>query len=448
MGYGRLIEPEVVELIERKDWDVLRDALSDWPAPDISDLLSELSKPKRLLLFRSLHRGPASEVFAHLDPPHKDELLEALTDEETRAILGGLSPDDRIDFLAELPGVAVQRMMNLLEPGDAREALQLLGYPEESVGRVMTPDYVAVRPGWTVGQALEHIRKQGKDSETINMVFVTDAEWKLVDSLELRRFILAESSETVAGIMDYSYISVSADEDREAAVRLIQRYRLDALPVVDREGILLGIVTFDDVLDIAQKEATEDFHKAGAVAPLGESYGEAGVWSLYRKRIAWLGILLVVSLLSSGVIAAYEEVLASSIALVFFIPLLIASGGNAGAQSATLMVRAIATGDLRLNQWFRVVTRELAMGLLLGATMGVASLALGFFKGGFTIAVIVASAMLLIVLMSNVIGAALPLILARLHMDPAVASSPLITSVADVIGLLIYFSIGTRLLGV
>lgn len=440
------LKPNVEELVAQRKWSELRDVLARVPAPEIADLLLSLDMPCRALLFRVLPRQLAAEAFAELEPEHQNTVLKDLTVEETRRLLADMSPDERTQLLEELPGQATQRLLNLLSPEDLREARQLLGYPEESVGRLMTPDYVAVRAQWTVGQALEHIRAMGRDSETINVVYVVNRAWKLLDALDLRRFILASPGETVDGIMDRSFISVSAFADREETVRLIQRYNLSALPVVDSGGVLVGIVTVDDVLDVAQEEATEDFHKAAAVAPLELGYRGTSIWSLFKKRIGWLVALVVVNLGSSGVIAAYEETLAAYITLVFFIPLLIASGGNTGAQSATLMIRALATADVRPNQWILVLLKELYVGAFLGATMGLAAWGLGLVRGGPEVGFAVGLAMVLIVVVSNTIGVLLPFALNRLRLDPAVASSPLITSIADVAGLLIYFSVATRVL--
>lgn len=442
-----LKDSKIEELIKEQRWHDLRQVLREWPVPDIAERLPDLEKKERVFVFRLLPRPLSSEVFSYLESKQQDELLRDMTDEEMRQLLTNLSPDDRTQFLEELPGQATQRLLNLLSPEDRKETIQLLGYPEESVGRLMTPDYVAVRPGWTIGQALEHIRNKGRDSETINVIYVVDPLWKLIDALELRRFILARPDLTVEQIMDHTFVSISAFDDREKAVQIIQHYDLDALPVVDSEGILLGIVTVDDVMDVAEEEVTEDFQKAAAVMPLKMGYRESSIWLLYRRRIVWLGGLVFVNLFSAGVIAAYEEILISSIALVFFIPLLIATGGNAGAQSATLMVRAIATGELHLGEWSWAIGREIGIGALLGTTIGLATWGLGLFRGGIEIGVVVGLAMITVVIASNLIGVILPFLLTRLRLDPAVASSPLITSIADVVGLIIYFSIATPILG-
>lgn len=436
------LKNRIRELIDEHQWQQLRnEAWEDWLIPDIVDALLGLSKNNRVLAFRLIPREMSAEVFAYLDKEDRNALLKDLTDEETRHLLADLAPDDRTTLFEELPGQVTQRLLNLLSHEDLREARFLLGYPEFSVGRLMTPDYIAVRPEWTVAQALEHCRVKGKKSETLHVVYVVDSSWKLLDALELSQFILAEPEEKVEELMNYSFVSLSAFDDREEAVYTMQKYDLFSLPVVDSTGVLIGLVTFDDVFDVAQEEATEDIYKGAAVTPLTTSYREASVWELYSKRVRWLVILVFVSLLSSGVVAVFEETLQQVITLTVFIPLLLGSGGNAGAQSATLMVRSLATGDLEVNQWLTTLLKELSVGASLGVTLGVVSSLFGFMRGGWEIGLIVGLTMVGIILVANLIGATLPFILTRLKLDPAVASNPLITSVTDVMGLLIYFLI-------
>jgi len=441
-----LLKPEIEELIANRQWDDLRELLVELPEPDISDTIERLGERDRIVVLRLLPREMLSEVFSYLADRTQKNLLKALTTEETRMILAGLSPDDRAEFLEELPGQAIQKMLNLLSVEDRQETLQLLGYPEESVGRLMTPDYVAVRPGWTAEEALVHVRVKGMDSETINVIYVTDARWKLIGVLGLRRLILAAPSERIGEIMGESVVRISAFEDREKAVQLIQRYDITALPVVDANDILLGIVTIDDLFDVAEEEVTEDFQKSAAVNPLKTSYRESSVLSLYGKRVTWLASLLGISVVTTGIIASQADTLDSAIALAFFIPLLIGTGGNTGNQSATLMIRALATGDIREGQWLGALLREFGIGMLLGVSMGLASWLLGFFKGDARIALIVSLTMITIVIASSVLGVILPVILQRLRIDPAVASNPLIASVMDILGLLIYFSIAQAVL--
>lgn len=432
--------------IENKQWDEIRRLAPELPAPDVADVLLQLDKAERVLIFTSLPRRLASEVFAFLAPREKDELLAGLTVEETRRLLTDLRPDDRTNALEDLPGQVTQRLLNLLSPEDLREVRLLLGFPDDSAGRLMTPDYVAVRRQWTVGQALDHIRMRGKDSETISIIYVTDESWHLQDALELQRFILASPTDTVEMIMDHTYVSLSPLDDREEAVHKMRRYDLWALPVVDEDGVLLGVVTVDDVMDVAEEEATEDFQKSAAIAPLGVPYREAGVFSLFRKRVGWLLILVLVNLVSSGVIAAFEETLSAFIALAYFIPLLIDSGGNTGAQSASLMIRGLATGEVEMKNWLRTLLKELGVGLALGLTMGAATWVLGVWRGGIEVAMVVGLTMVALVLLANILGMLLPFILTRLKLDPAVASSPLITTLVDALGLFLYFSIAVSVL--
>jgi magnesium transporter len=393
-----------------------------------------------------LPREQAAEAFSHLEPQEQDHLLRDLTDEETRHLLEELSPDDRTHLLTELPSRVTQAMFELLDSEDLKEARWLLGYPEDSVGRLMTPDYVAVRPHWTVAQALRQVRRKGKDSETISRIYVVDDDWVLLDDIELRRMILADPEVTVADIMDHSFVSVSAFEEREEAVRRIRRYDITAIPVLDSAGVIVGIVTVDDVLDVAEEEATEDFHKVGSVGPIRISLRDAPVSMLYQRRIGWLMTLVFVNILSGAGIAAFEDTIAATVALVFFLPVLIGSGGNAGSQSATLMIRALATGDVRTADWLRLVGKEVSVALLLGLTMAAGVAAIAAVRAP-EVLVVVALTMTIIVLVGCLVGMSMPFLLTRFNRDPATASTPLITSIADISGVVIYFSIATWLLG-
>ena len=447
------ILPEEIKIhLEAREWKEVAKLHDKWPdpeiaAPELADFIEELDKADRVLCFRALPREVATELLSELDSETSDKLLLELTDQETRHLLENLNPDDMTWLLGELPGQVTQRLMTLLDPEDLKQARKLLGYPEESVGRLMTPDYITVKADWTIEKALRHIRKVGHESETINVIYVIDNKGKLQDALPVQRFILSDPSLQIREIMDYFYVSLSAYEDREEAVRTMQRYDRVALPVVDSQNVLLGIVTFDDVFEVAEEEATEDFHKSAAVSPLKVSYWDAKPWVLFRSRIGWLMGLVVVNLLSSGVIAAYEETLAAYVALAFFIPLIIDTGGNAGSQSATLMIRSISTGDVKMGQWLGAFLKEIVIGLCIGLTLGLMGLALGIFRGGFQVGLVVLLTMVVMLLITNLIGVVLPFILTKLKLDPAIASGPLITSVADAVGLIIYFSIAGLILG-
>lgn len=413
---------------------------------EIADILRELSPPESAALLRPLPRELAADVFAQLTTHERDDVLRALTDSETRELLASLAPDDRIELFEELPGEMTQKLLNLLSRKDLAEVRMFLGYPEMSVGRLATPDYVAVSPDWSVAQALGHIRKRGAKSETIDVIYVADRGWKLTGVCELRSLILADPDKSVREVMTPAFARLSAFDDREEAVREMRRHNTVALPVVDSSGVLIGIVTADDVFDVFEEETTEDIHRTASISPLRASYRGLSAAQLYTKRIGWLLALLLFSLVSSGVIAAYENILASVLALAFFIPLLADTGGNTGSQSSALVIRALVTDDIELGDWWRVLGKEIAVGVLLGAALGVGSFALGLFRGDLGLGFVLAISMLLIVVAANIIGTLLPFILVRLGQDPTVASSPLVTSLTDAVGLFIYFSVATLLL--
>lgn len=441
MILSHLLKPEILEMIEAGELNELRDFLAKQPAADIADLLVAVADRERLLLYRMLPRQLAADVFSMLSPSAQDLLLKNMAQEEVRAVLEQLSPDDRTAFFEELPAEVTQRLLGLLPENERAKALALLSYPQNSVGRLMTDRFVAIRPDWSVSEAVEHIRKKGEDSETITMVYVTDEAGRLLDDIRLRKIILSDPQRKVRELMDNQFVALQSQEDREKAVHVFRRYDLYALPVVDKDNILLGIVTADDILDVAEEAATEDFHKLGTVHPLHTSLREARIPELVKKRLGWLIALVFVNILSGAGMAIYEETIAAVVTLVFFLPLLIDSGGNAGSQSATLVVRALATGDIRPSDWLRMLRRELLVSASLGGTMAATVFLLGWWRGGWQIGAVVSLAMFCIIMVGSVIGLLLPFLLSKLRLDPAAASAPLITSIADISGVLIYFSI-------
>ncbi|MCL0079509.1 magnesium transporter [Dehalococcoidia bacterium] len=433
---------EIQELISQKKWRELKKTISVCPAPDIADLWESLDEQDMFIVFRLLARQLAADVFNELEPNRQISLLEQMRSAHVRAIISELTPDERTDLFEELPGEMTQKLLNLLPPEIRKESLKLLGYPRDSVGRLMTPHYIAIRPQWTIERALEHIRLYGHDAETIDMVYVVDERWFLIDEIPLRRLILTDPQQKIESVMDRRFISVSASDDQEKAIKITERYNLVALPVVDSENVLVGIVTVDDILDVLKDEVTEDIQKGASVVPLGMSYSAASVWIQYWRRIPWLLLLTVVTFLSVGIIAAFEEILAGIVALAFFIPLVIHTGGKAGTQSATLVVRAIATGDLTLRKWFNVIRKELCVGLLLGVTLGtILYLCSYLWLGDSRISLVVSMTVIANVLWASLVGGLLPIILTKWRLDPAVISSPFITTLVDIIGVLIYLSI-------
>ncbi|TVS04149.1 MAG: magnesium transporter [Phycisphaerales bacterium] len=443
---ANLLLPELIELLEKRRFRDLRESLRGLDHRDVADLLAELDPPQAALAFRILPSDEMADVFSYFDPEVQEQIINELGEERAWRVLEDMNPDDLAALFDDLPSEVARAMMERLSPETRRHTQLIMGYPLESVGRLMSPEYVRIRPEWTVAKALENIRRYGHDAETLNWVFVIDAKHRLADELHIRKLLLADPETKVAELLDGRFIALRVDDDQEEAVRKLNDYDRSALPVIDANGVLLGIVTFDDVADIAEEEATEDFHKLGGMRKLDTAYSSTGIGALFRKRAPWLVALVGINLMSSGVIAAFEEVLEAAIMLAFFLPLLIDSGGNVGSQAATLMVRSLATGDVLLRQWFRVVRKELFVGVCLGLAMGVASAALGLFRGNWEIGLIVGLSMVSIVLVANIVGTLLPFILSKIRIDPAVASAPLITTVADTLGLLIYFSIASAIL--
>ena len=451
-----LLLPDILELVEANRLNEVRDFLAKQPAPEITDLLAALDDKDALLIFRVLPRMLADEVFSLLEPNLQNWMLKNMAQEEVRQVLKGLTPDDRTALFEELPARVVKGLLTLLNDKDRKLALTLLGYPEGSVGRLMTDRYVTVNPDWTVTQTLDHLRAAGMDSETMTMIYITDAEGHLVDDLRLRRLILAAPMTRVRELLDGHYASLTSLQDREEAVGIFQDYDLFALPVVDADNVLIGIVTIDDILDVAEEEATEDFHKMGTVRPLQVSLKDATIGLLFRKRIGWLLGLVVVNVFTAMGIKGFQTTIEKVAVLVSFMPLLIGSGGNAGSQAATLLVRAMATGDIDAKDWWSLFLRSMGGSLLIGAVMAAAIAVMsGVILVGdphhWEIMGIVAVSMFAIVLMGSLIGTLLPMLLEKLHLDPASASAPLISSVSDILGILVYFSIATlffRWLGV
>lgn len=439
---------QVRSLLAGKNWSKLKHLSDRLDASEVAVLFDDLSKTERALLYRSLPRSMAADVFSFLDEEHQQALLREMTEQETRVLLAELSPDDRTELFEELPAVATQRLLNLLAAEDRKEALMLLGYPKDSVGRLMSPDFAAVRPEQTVAEAIESIRHQAPETETIHMIYVVDAAGRLLDDLRLRWLILAEPTRRISDLMAGDPVSLNAFDPEGAAVTAMKETGYFALPVVDSERILLGVVTVDDVLDVAVEEATEDIHKGGAMRPLETNLLSARFTALYSRRITWLLVLVFVNVLTGAGIAHYEELIESVVALVFFLPLLIGSGGNAGAQASTLVVRSMALGDVKARDYLALFWKESRVALGLGATMALAVSLIAYFRAGPDVAMVVSVSMVAIVVIGSLLGISLPFILGRLGMDPATASGPLVTSVADILGVVIYLGIASAMLGV
>ena len=450
---AELNKNHINELIENKNWRQLKQLLINQYAADIADLLEKLEVEKQVIIIRLLPPELASDVFSELDPSIQEEIIKNLSNEQIKNIIDDLDPDDRTQLLEELPSKMTRRLINLLDSEERKEALRLLGYPEDSVGRLMTPDYVAIKKDWTIAKALDHIKKFGKDAETINMIYVIDDDWRLIDDIPIRRIILADPQQRVEEIMDHHFVSMNVKTDQEEAIKIFEKYNLPAIPVTDDEGHLLGIVTFDDIIDVMREEHTEDFAKYSAVDT--ESVGSdfitqlktAPIRTIVRARITWLLALLLMDVITGSIIQGFENTIAKYVVLVTFLPVLVDTAGNAGSQSATLIIRALALGTVKMKDWLFMLGKELIVASLLGLVMGAGISIMGFIRGNAHIAKVVVVSMFVNVIIGSLIGVLLPFIFTKLKKDPATASTPLITTLADIIGTAVYLTIATIMLG-
>ena len=438
---------ELKELLRLDDRDGLQELLDYMRVQDIAYALMELDEEDLVTVFNRLPPGRKADVFAYLDVTYQMRLLEGSPRDDARFILSEMEPDDLTALLQTLDPETLRGYLRLLPFRAIRRALKQLHYPEDSVGRVMSPDVVAVDPDWTLKRALAFVRRNA-DEHSNNVIFVVDQDRVLLAAVPIRHFLRTSAESPVRELIDATGpITISVSADAVEAARKIQHYDLETLPVVGETGELLGVVTVDDVMDLIEAESTEDFHKLGSVGTLPMSPQDASPLLLYRKRIGWLLALVAFNTLGALMISWYEEVIEAVVVLVFFLPLLVASGGNAGAQSSTLMVRAMATGEVTTRDWIRLWAKEVGVSLTLGLSMGVAVSLIGLWRGGPEIALLVALAMTAIVTVASILGMALPVVLNKLRLDPATASVPLVTSLADIGGILIYFSLAALLLG-
>jgi len=454
--FVQLIKPEFEELIAAKDWVALKEVLNDVPSADIADLLLELPGEIAIVVFRLLKKPIAADVFAELPTTKGVELLELFNKQQLSDVMGNLEPDEQVSILEELPGHLTQRVMNSIDLEDQKQLKKLLGYPEESVGRLMTPRYVRVKSDWTIRRSMEHIRTYGKTAETINVIYVVDDKEHLIDDLRLNHLILADQDDLIDTLMDRSFEALSVYDDQEEAVKMLAKYDRVALPVVDSDGVLVGIVTADDVIDVAEEETTEDMQKMAGMDALDDYYSQSSIFDLVKKRLWWLIVLFVGQILTAIAMGGYEEVLQKVVALSFFVPLIISSGGNSGSQAATLVIRALATDDIKPDDWIRVFKREFTSGLMLGGLIGMLGfvtligwdymMGLPIVTTTYLTAGVVGLSLFSIVLFGNFTGAMLPFILSKLNLDPAVSSAPFVATIVDVSGIIIYFSIAILLL--
>jgi len=438
---------KIQELLEEKRYSLLKEELLKGQIADIAEFIDELDPKTAILVYRLLPKEIAADIFSYLSPESQSEISMLVNEKELQAILEDLYFDDKIDFLEEMPATVVKRILQHSPETERKLINQFLNYHEDSAGSLMTIEFVDLKKEMLVWEALEKIRKNAPDKETIYTCYVTDASRHLEGILSLRELVIASPDKKIEEIMRKEIISVNTQDDKEYIAELIKKYDLLAIPVTDNENRLVGIITVDDIVDVIEEENTEDFHKMATVGKMDVNLLNASPIFLVKKRIPWLLVLIFMNIFSGAGIAYFEETIQAAIALVFFLPLLIGSAGNAGSQSATLMIRALAIGDVEMGDWFRLLSKEIVVAAFLGMIMGFAVSLIGVFRGGIDVAVAVALAMMVVVLVGSTIGMSLPFLFSKLKMDPATASGPLVTSIADITGILIYFSIATWYLG-
>jgi magnesium transporter len=445
-----LVRTQLLALLEQGDLQGAKAILVPVQPADIAEAIEGLPEPMQVLAFRLLSKGEAIEVYEYLDHSVQEALVQEFKRQDVIDIVDKMSPDDRARLFDELPAKIVNRLLEQLSPSERQATALLLGYETGTAGRIMTPELISLKEGMTVTQALERIRYLAKNTETIYYLYVTDAARRLTGTLSLRDLVTADPQETIGEIMTRDAICVHTDTDQEEVARLIQRYDFLAVPVVDREQRLVGIVTVDDVIDIIQQETTEDIYAlGGGVQSGGDGYFQSNLFSIARKRVVWLFVLLITNTVTGTIIKAEEEILQKVVTLAAFIPLLTGTGGNVGAQSSTVVIRGMNTDEIRALGPAQVIVREALAGLLLGSMLGtIATIWAFFLQGNLSVAIAVGVSLVAISVLASVSGSALPFLFRLLGLDPALMSAPFITTAVDVLGVLIYFNLARVILRV
>ena len=438
----------LLELLERRDLHALRAALLEENEVDIAEFLEELPQDKIVVVFRALPKEMAAEVFSNLEPDTQQVIIQSATDQEVSAIVEELYVDDAVDMLEELPANVVKRVLKAARPDTRKLINQFLNYPDNSVGSIMTAEFTDLKQSMTVAQAIAHIRRTGENSESVYTCYVTDAGRRLEGVLTIKELLLAQDEQLIADLMETDVITAETTEDQEEAVARMMKYDFISLPVVDKEGRLVGIVTVDDVMDVMEEEATEDFEKMAAMAPSEKPYLKTSVLSLAKHRILWLLVLMISGMITGGILGQYEAAFAAMPLLVTFIPMLTDTGGNAGSQSSTLVIRGMAVGEIQLKDIAKVFWKELRVSMLVGVVLSAVNFVrlIITYPGNQMVALTVALALFVTVLLAKTVGGVLPMVAKLCHADPAIMAAPLITTIVDAISLVVYFRIACALL--
>ncbi len=440
----------IPQMIRENDIEALKEALNVLSGFEIADMISHKTAEDQELIFSVLSPKLAAETFIYLSLKTQKRFLNSLPTMQIADMLSAMPPDDRTALLQELPRIVVEEYLKLLPTQERDLALTLLGYPEGSVGRLMTTNYIAVRMDWTVEQVLDHIRAYGRSSETINEIYVVDDKDILIDDIKIKEFLFVPKGYKVSQIADKKFVALSTLDKADKAIETFKKYDRNALPVVNEDGVIQGIVTIDDILHLISEKNTANIQKVGGTEALDEPYMETPFFALMKKRAKWLVLLFVGEMFTATALGFFEEEIAKAVVLALFLPLIISSGGNAGSQSTTLIIRAVALGEVKLKDWWKIMKREILSGIFLGAILGVIGFARIITWSAFTtiygehwflVALTISLALVGVVLWGSLIGSMLPLLLKRMRFDPAIASAPLVATLVDVTGIMIYFGI-------
>jgi magnesium transporter len=447
--------PHAKQVIRDRDFKMLSSVVRDWSPSELAELVESLPAGDQVLALRHLSLTQAVAAFQYMIPTAQQRLLQRLAKDEAAEMLNALPQDDLTQLLSELKAQESGEVLRLLAPQKRTAAKSLLEYPEDSAGRLMTPAYLAIRPDWTVQQTLDHVRTYGRDRETINALYVLDERGVLLDDIRISELLLAPLTARITELMDRNFVALTVTDTKDTAVAVFRREDRTVLPVVEADGRLAGIITADDVLDVAEAAATEDIHKIGGMEAFDEPYFEISFSRMLRKRAGWLVLLFLGEMLTATAMSYFEKEIARAVVLALFIPLIISSGGNSGSQASTLVIRALALGELALRDWYRVLRRELIAGLALGSVLGF----IGFLRiviwsefsdlygpHWLLVAFTVAAALMGVVIWGTLAGSLLPFLLRRLGFDPAASSAPFVATLVDVTGLVIYFTVAALIL--
>lgn len=450
MAKNNFLEDHVIELLEGKKYKAIKDLFSAMQPFDIAELFEEMPEKSSILLFRLLPKDLAADSFVEMEAEQQELLIRSFSDSELRDVVNELYIDDMVDLVEEMPANVVERILKNSDAHTRMMINEILHYPQDSVGSIMTTEFISLHSNMTIAEAIGRIREKGIDSETIDTCYVTDNVRHLIGTVSIRIIILSDDSNFIDDVMDRNIITVVTTEDREAAVDLFAKYDLTVLPVVDKDRRLVGIVTVDDAIDVLQKEATEDIEKMAAITPSDKPYLKKTVIEIWKSRIPWLLVLMVSATFTGMIITRFEDALKTYVILTAYIPMLMDTGGNSGSQASVTIIRSLSLNELHFSDLFRVVYKEFQVAILSGISLAVINFAklLLFDKVGFHVAAIVCITLALTVFVAKLVGCTLPMITQRAGFDPTVMASPFITTIVDVISLLIYFSITGVLLGV